>query len=258
METATVSRCRACGTAGHPSGRYCEDCGAYLNPKVDRLARRESHLTRWKTVKACLIFYMIYLATLVIGLLADDSNKLNAIIVCSFVDAALVLLFAFAWRRETGILGQMRIDRSVFHQLCIGMMVLPGLLAVNFAYHEVLIRAFEIETGTVLEPFAEANATLLAMVTYICLLPAVVEEIAFRGLIQTRLMKAVRPGDALVVTAILFAVIHVSVFSGPYLFGLGLFLGWLRVRSNSLIPCMAVHFVHNLVVILIEREALLT
>ncbi len=33
---------------------------------------------------------------------------------------------------------------------------------------------------------------------------------------------------------------------------MGLCLGWLRVRSGSLYPCIAMHFTHNLLAILAE------
>jgi len=38
-----------------------------------------------------------------------------------------------------------------------------------------------------------------------------------------------------------------------YLFALGIVLGVIRARSNSLLPGMLMHFVHNLVIVLLEH-----
>jgi len=58
--------------------------------------------------------------------------------------------------------------------------------------------------------------------------------------------------QGLLVKAIIFAVIHQAVLSWFRLFLMGLLLGWLRNRGRSLVPCMIVHFLHNLAVIVLE------
>ena len=92
----------------------------------------------------------------------------------------------------------------------------------------------------------------------ICVMPAIWEEIAFRGLIQTGLATAVKTREAIILTAVLFAIIHFSALSGIYLFGLGLVLGVLRHRSQSLVPGMLMHFFHNLAIVLVEKLEILT
>ncbi|NQT11773.1 MAG: CPBP family intramembrane metalloprotease, partial [Planctomycetes bacterium] len=60
------------------------------------------------------------------------------------------------------------------------------------------------------------------------------------------------PRDALIVSALMFMVLHVAVLSFPHLLLMGLVLGYLRMKSGSLYPCMVLHFTHNLLVILVE------
>ena len=60
---------------------------------------------------------------------------------------------------------------------------------------------------------------------------------------------AVAPRTAITLSAGLFALMHFSVLSAPYLFLVGLLLGWARWRTGSLYPSMVAHFVHNLVVL---------
>jgi membrane protease YdiL (CAAX protease family) len=42
---------------------------------------------------------------------------------------------------------------------------------------------------------------------------------------------------------------HFSIVSFPYLFALGVLLGWTKWKTGSLYPSMLIHFLHNLVVI---------
>jgi membrane protease YdiL (CAAX protease family) len=88
-----------------------------------------------------------------------------------------------------------------------------------------------------------------ALVLSFCALPAVTEEVAFRGLVQRWLEGVLAPGKAIALAAALFTVVHLSLLSVPYLFLAGCLLGWVRWRTGSLWPCVAVHFLHNLVVL---------
>ncbi len=81
--------------------------------------------------------------------------------------------------------------------------------------------------------------------------PALVEEIAFRGMLQGRLLALLGARNGFVVTAFAFTMAHMSPATMPIHFGLGLYLGWLRERSNSLLPGMLVHFTYNAMVLLL-------
>ncbi len=85
-------------------------------------------------------------------------------------------------------------------------------------------------------------------------LPAVFEEIAFRGLILKKLEIVMPPTQALLVTALMFAIIHYNL-PGLVIFlvPLALAAGWLVQKSGSLWPAIAVHFLHNFGVVLHEQ-----
>ena len=87
----------------------------------------------------------------------------------------------------------------------------------------------------------------------VCVQPAVVEEVAFRGVIFSALREALESGEAIIVSALMFMILHLSVPSFPHLLLIGLALGWLRAKTGSLVPGMCLHFTHNLLCILSER-----
>ncbi|MBI3409180.1 MAG: CPBP family intramembrane metalloprotease [Planctomycetes bacterium] len=81
------------------------------------------------------------------------------------------------------------------------------------------------------------------------LLPALCEEVAFRGYILAGLMRRFRPRTAVILSSFLFALFHMNVFQFMPSFFLGVVLGLLTVRSKSLLPAIFFHFLHNSVLL---------
>ena len=96
---------------------------------------------------------------------------------------------------------------------------------------------------------------VLAMIGGVLLAP-LVEEIIFRGLLQRLVARAWGPWPGIVISALVFAIIHGEPW---FLFGLiavGLVLGYLFEATGSLGACWAAHALHNAVsmVILFMRQ----
>jgi len=82
-----------------------------------------------------------------------------------------------------------------------------------------------------------------AAIVFLGVLAGVVEETLFRG--------AILPRFGIVVTAILFAALHIQYavsFATLEVFVLGMGLGWLRVRSGSTLPCIVTHAGYDIAV----------
>jgi ABC-2 type transport system permease protein/sodium transport system permease protein len=100
-----------------------------------------------------------------------------------------------------------------------------------------------IQNWRTLSPFA----LVLAM----AVLPAVLEELFFRGYLLGALLGVLRPRTAILATAALFALFHLilgSVLAIERLvpsFLLGLVLGWVCWRTGSVWPGMLLHALHN-------------
>ncbi|MGH2491782.1 MAG: lysostaphin resistance A-like protein [Candidatus Limnocylindria bacterium] len=79
----------------------------------------------------------------------------------------------------------------------------------------------------------------------------IVEEAACRGL-GFRLLEAYGQRVAIVCTAVAFALAHGAVIDLPWVLVTGLGLGYLRSRSGSVYPCIALHAIVNGVAVLIS------
>ncbi|HYV18168.1 MAG TPA: type II CAAX endopeptidase family protein [Verrucomicrobiae bacterium] len=80
----------------------------------------------------------------------------------------------------------------------------------------------------------------------IAIVPAVCEELLFRGFVQSGLVRqAVRPWTGVVATAVVFALFHLDPWRFLLVIPLGIFLGWLRETSGSLWPAILAHALNN-------------
>lgn len=82
--------------------------------------------------------------------------------------------------------------------------------------------------------------------TFGCLLAPVLEEILFRGILLRGLLRNYAPAVAIGQSALLFGIIHFNPAQSLFAFCFGITLGWLYYRTQSLMLCIALHALNNL------------
>ena len=87
--------------------------------------------------------------------------------------------------------------------------------------------------------------TAIVFVVLIGVVPGVVEEVLFRGYMQQRLAKRWGAAKAIVVTSILFSLVHITPHAIAAVVPLAFWLGYVAWRSNSILPTIACHFFVN-------------
>ncbi len=100
---------------------------------------------------------------------------------------------------------------------------------------------YEVDFGE--NPQGILGITLSVIATAI--VPALVEEFACRGLVLGALRKY-GDGFAVMVSSILFGLIHGNFQQIPFAFMVGLILGFVTVKCNSIWPAVFIHFYNNL------------
>lgn len=108
---------------------------------------------------------------------------------------------------------------------------------------------------TVAEPPAIVPASLtdlLLAAACAAIIPAVCEELMFRGLIQGFLSRRTSSRISLYASAALFAMLHFTLLGFPVLFVIGLLLSMLMRKGNSLPQCILFHAMYNFSVLTIN------
>lgn len=84
-----------------------------------------------------------------------------------------------------------------------------------------------------------------SLVLIIALVPAICEELAFRGFILSGFRHFGHKWQAIILSALLFGVTHCVLQQSLIACVLGIVLGFLAVQTGSILPGMVFHLVHN-------------
>jgi len=249
--------CHYCGVKLNAFYYFCTSCGTpykdvntVLSADIPRQLT-ESELIRLKAPNVWPLFWT-YVCVLIVGgiisafLYLNDEPMWGLIINLGALFITTCVFSVIYW---PSLAAQFK-KIGFFHSAAwIGIALLVPLLALNYGFSHV-IEALT-EDMEVVDPLSEFKEefSMAFLIIAICVFPAVVEEIAFRGLIQHWLQAAITPWRAMILASFLFAGMHGSIISLPYLFGVGMLLGWTKWKTGSLYPAMLIHFLHNLIVI---------
>ena len=148
----------------------------------------------------------------------------------------------------------------------IAILALTAGAALQFPMHELANLLAELDPRLGMDPaqqrlmrdfvridsLAEALVVPLAAVA----VPAVSEELFFRGLVLPGLARQHNATVGLLLSSLLFGLIHVTPVAIVYAAFAGLALGWLRLATGSLLPCVAMHGAFNAVPVLLPADLL--
>lgn len=145
--------------------------------------------------------------------------------------------------------------------ISIPVLILLGL-SVNFIIEWLLSLASEIDF---LAPIFERYEMLAQMITgggfvmsllTVGIIGPIFEEILFRGLIFGELRKITKVRTALFIQAVLFGVYHLNIIQSSYAFVIGILLGFVYYRSNSIVAPVLVHATINSSTVILSQLSL--
>jgi membrane protease YdiL (CAAX protease family) len=98
--------------------------------------------------------------------------------------------------------------------------------------------------------------SLLGALASFALVPAVCEELVFRGVLARSLGHRLRLGAAAAISAAVFSAYHLSVVQAVPTFTLGCLLAAIAIRADSVAPTMLAHAINNALALTIARGEL--
>ena len=93
--------------------------------------------------------------------------------------------------------------------------------------------------------FLKSDNVLLLGIFHIGVVPAICEEIMYRGYVQRAFEKSWGIMAAILISGAIFGAYHLQISNFLPLATLGVFLAYVTYISDSLIPAMVAHFVNN-------------
>jgi hypothetical protein len=249
-----IGQCPACQRSVRGGTQFCPGCGLTLVASAAAPARKPSLASNgrftehWEELKRVGWLFGLLLATsFVFGIAWRSNHSPWPELIMSVVDAAIVLVavglrypkLRFLFKlHSTGLRGSAALVAIAF--------VFVGAASAYFWVLERLGAPIVSVTGT----FSRAGWPLWTMFLLISVMPAIFEELAFRGVIQSSLERVLNARDAWLIQAALFSVIHLSPLMFPSHFLMGLCFGYMRRRSRSIYPGMLLHAGWNALVLI--------
>ena len=168
----------------------------------------------------------------------------------TLVTIGIPFLIAGRVLRKKGLLTEIPMDKPKNPEklplVVLGAFGLCLLGNIITSYIDMLIQmltGYSITMPDIPAP-SKSPAGILIFYIGIAVVPALVEEMAFRGIVMQALRRF-GDGFAIICSAILFGLMHCNLQQIPFAIMAGLFIGYAVVITNSLWTGIIIHFLNN-------------
>lgn len=182
----------------------------------------------------------------------------NAIIAIASVLAYIVLFYIFSKLFNVGFSTMFPFNKIKSKSTMFGFIGLATSLMICcsrlFALIILFLQYLGINTQFITNTFDKLQdsdlfditnpISIIIHILYAAIIPAVFEEFMYRG-ICLGLLRKYGDGFAIIISSLIFSFAHGNIIQSPFAFVVGLFLGYMAVKFNSLLPGIIVHFLNN-------------
>ena len=191
--------------------------------------------------------------TLVGAIFGTESVSYTAICSCFSALTMLITLSLFKFNTGEKLLSLTRIKPFKWYFSLVAIVLSAAMFFGLGFVNDALVRVFE-KFGVVLKgievPLDNVGQYIVFSVV-LGLLPAVFEEIFFRGLI-IKLLDGAKPVYVIIAVALCFSLYHCSAAQFAYQLVYGALLTLLALAAKSSIPSIIAHFINNFAVITLQ------
>lgn len=231
--------CNECKSPVLEDHRYCYNCGNFLAGDSATISIFNNYHLR-----QIFYFYFLYLA---ICLLVKHNTWFKSYDQLFWVELVLAIVtIKFAWLNKGAIKPVLKFNNFKWYRL-LGVILIAALgsFLVSYGVQELNINFFRTQISYYTAYKIYTYPTLV-MLYSIAIMPAIFEELAFRGVMYNYCSNFLDEKLVVAVTAFLFATMHLSLISLVWLIPFGFFIGNLRRKYNTLWYGFIFHFTFNL------------
>jgi membrane protease YdiL (CAAX protease family) len=127
----------------------------------------------------------------------------------------------------------------------IGLTVAAGAIGAVYSTYVVKGKEMQAQTNQIVDAVPRNPFSLAVAFLAIAVVGPIVEELLFRGYLQSALARRMKPWMAITVASVVFGAIHFQPLAFPLLAGLGAVSGYLYHRTKSLKVPMIMHIANN-------------
>tara|TARA_B100000780_G_C21084623_1_gene436913 strand:- start:193 stop:933 length:741 start_codon:yes stop_codon:yes gene_type:complete len=241
MQHIEERHCLNCNAIISKDSKFCSKCGAKTH------VSEVNHRKEIQKFLAAFLANALYILGLY--LIKIDSNYVNALILDGvFFISTLILAILFINDLKPFVQFRKLSILKTMHYFEIQILLTAGVILLS----PILTDLFDLKDANIIAPYVDAPLPLLTAILSMAIFPAITEELSFRAILFTQLEKLTSGYSTVIVTGLLFALVHFSFISFIWLIPMGLYLGWIRLREKTIWYGVSCHFLHNFIVIFID------
>ncbi|HVV54109.1 MAG TPA: CPBP family intramembrane glutamic endopeptidase [Mucilaginibacter sp.] len=239
--------CVQCGELIAAKNKFCNHCGA-SQYAILQLTYKD----RWILIKQAAFYYLLDLGICLLALV-DAFETLSWLVIFDISSAVIAIaFFAYNWDDTKSCLRWESFSLRKLLTYC--GIAIAGQLVVFYAVTWLNITIFsrDVYYYGFFEGYSHGR---LLLIFFVAVFPALFEELAYRGYLLQVLLKATDEQQAVYITSLMFAFIHLSFISLFWLVPFALFLGFTRIKEKTIWYGVFIHFSFNLTSCLLDIYA---
>lgn len=245
LEIPEQKPCVSCGAPIDLNNKFCKNCGIRQSDEDIHWLEK-----KWSLLKQASLFYLIYIGLCALSRFTDAFETIPWFLFLEVVLAGTaVIFFALNWAENK----QLLIWRNFSWQklAAYAAIAITGAFLVHYSVNWLNITVFSRDDHYY-SIFAGSRGASFLIILCTAVTPALFEELGFRGYLLQTLIKVTDKEQAVYISAFLFAIIHLSLVSLFWLIPFALFIGYVRIKENTLWYGVFFHFCFNLTACLFE------
>ena len=224
---------------------YCNYCG-----EAQAALTAADPQKKQKRLTSLAIFFGVHL---IICLISNFTKYTQGLVPLLIVDAVLsifTLVYILLYWNELKKLFRWR-GLTFAKAISYAFTAIIAAIVVNYAVKWLNKTIFDTESYYY-SAFSHLKYAKLVTVLTVALQPAIFEELAFRGVLQEGLNKITDSRQAILISAFLFTLLHMSFISIFWLMPFAIWLGYIRMKEGTIWYGMLIHLCFNTTACLLE------
>jgi len=237
-------QCSRCNYVNPKQATFCGNCGNKIGTKSDSFDYN-------KHVKKVSFFFFIllgYVATIKFAI--SRTSYVQQL----WIDGLFAILILLFYLVDMKTLNNILKLKALKKPVLIKILIFAPLAAVLVSYLADFLSQSIFDSRQIVyyKAFLDSPAPIVLSIISVGLVPALFEEIAFRGIVFNELAKITGIKSSVVISSILFTILHFSLISALWIFPIGLIFGYLRAKHRTLWYGIIGHFIYNSSIVILE------
>ena len=200
----------------------------------------------YPNVKEAIFLVMMWMfITFILGMVFSTiniySDSLTDVICFVFTSLLTLYLIQKLHKRDVGVIK--RFEFKGINYRLLPFVIFGAISCLLLGVYQPSIPILDRFSSELLGDYLMSTPTIFDFLKFVILVP-IFEELFFRGIILGSFLKKYSPREAIILSAIIFAIPHGAGLLGVLLGGL--FLGWIYFMTNNLLLSIVAHASVNL------------